>query len=172
MVTIEKATIKEAQLLSKLGTKTFLQSHGHSASKQDIAHYVSSHLNIDVFLSEVKDNTNHFWILYYNKQPIGYYKIVPNATQNNISHSHVTKLERLYLLEEFQHLKLGLKLFNHAVKETKRLNQNGLWLFTWVENHRAIAFYKKAGFKIVGEYNFKISNSHSNPNHQMLLLFD
>ncbi|WP_338734056.1 GNAT family N-acetyltransferase [Mangrovimonas cancribranchiae] len=172
MVTIEKATIKDAQLLSKLGSKTFLQSHGYSASKQDITHYVRSHLNTDKFLSEISDYSNHFWVLYYNKQPIGYYKIVPNASQENISHSYITKLERLYLLEEFQQLKLGLKFFNHAVKETKRLNQNGLWLFTWVENHRAIAFYKKAGFKIVGEYYFKISKTHSNPNHQMLLLFD
>jgi len=46
-----------------------------------------------------------------------------------------------------------------------------MWLFVWTENHKAINFYKKAGFKIVGQHDFQISATHSNPNHQMLLTF-
>jgi ribosomal protein S18 acetylase RimI-like enzyme len=84
---------------------------------------------------------------------------------------NVTKLERLYVLKEFHHLKLGLELFNFNVELSKKNNQAGMWLFVWTENLKAINFYKKAGFNIVGKYNFKISETHSNPNHQMLLLY-
>ena len=46
-----------------------------------------------------------------------------------------------------------------------------MWLYVWTENHRAVNFYNNLGFKIVGEYDFKIFETHSNPNHQMLLSY-
>jgi ribosomal protein S18 acetylase RimI-like enzyme len=46
-----------------------------------------------------------------------------------------------------------------------------MWLYTWTGNERAVSFYLKAGFKIIGSHNFKISATHSNPNHRMLLEF-
>jgi ribosomal protein S18 acetylase RimI-like enzyme len=45
----------------------------------------------------------------------------------------------------------------------------GVWLYVWKENHRAVAFYQKMGFEIVGEGLFKISETHYNPNHVMYL---
>jgi len=40
-----------------------------------------------------------------------------------------------------------------------------------MENHRAVDFYKKAGGVIVGNTDFKISETHSNPNHIMYFEF-
>lgn len=171
MTTIEKATMKDAELLTKIGRQAFIESHGHSASEKDIENYVSSKFTKNVFELELNDSNNVFHILYYNQKPIGYSKIIYNVPQDNIVIKNVTKLERLYILEEFHHLKLGLELFNFNVELSKKHQQSGIWLFTWIENHKAIKFYLKAGFKIVGKYNFKISETHSNPNHQMLLVY-
>ncbi len=46
-----------------------------------------------------------------------------------------------------------------------------MWLFVWKENQRAVNFYDKAGFKIIGNYEFKLSKTHSNPNYQMFLKY-
>ena len=46
-----------------------------------------------------------------------------------------------------------------------------MWLFVWKENHRAINFYNKAGFKIFGSHDFKLSETHANPNHVMFLKY-
>jgi ribosomal protein S18 acetylase RimI-like enzyme len=172
MTTILSATSIDAELLSKIGKQTFLESHGHSASKKDIANYVASKFSVAEFVRELNNIKNHYYVLYYSEQPVGYAKIVFNVTHKNISSKHVTKLERLYVLQEFHHLKLGLKLFNFCVSVSKKEQQTGLWLYTWVENHKAIQFYEKAGFNIVGNYDFKISETHYNPNHQMLLTYN
>lgn len=89
----------------------------------------------------------------------------------HIQIENVTKLERLYLLKEFYSLKLGLELFNFNLELSKQNNQAGMWLFVWKENQRAVSFYKKTGFKIIGNYDFKLTETHSNPNHQMLLMY-
>lgn len=171
MITIVQANISDAHVLSSLGKQTFIESHGKSAPEKDVTCYVTSKFTEQVFEVELQDVNNIFHILFFNEKPIGYSKIIYNASQENMPSKNITKLERLYVLQEFHHLKLGLELFNFNVSLSKKQDQAGMWLFVWVENHKAIHFYKKASFEIIGKYDFKISETHTNPNHQMLLVF-
>jgi ribosomal protein S18 acetylase RimI-like enzyme len=81
-------------------------------------------------------------------------------------------MERLYFLAEFHGLGLAQQLFDFNLHIAKQANQAGIWLYVWKENHRAVAFYQKMGFEIVGEGLFKISETHYNPNHVMFLGMD
>jgi ribosomal protein S18 acetylase RimI-like enzyme len=80
-------------------------------------------------------------------------------------------LERLYLLKEFHNLKLGFKLLTFNIELTKKNNQAGIWLYVWKENHGAVSFYKKNGFIVIGSYDFNLTETYSNPNHQMFLKY-
>ena len=171
MTTIVRATLHDIELLTILGKKTFIESHGMSASKADIDEYTHLKFTNEVFEIELKDTNNNYFILYYNQKPVGYSKTLFNFSSPNISLKNVTKLERLYVLQEFHNLKLGLQLFNLNIQESIKNNQAGIWLFVWTENLKAINFYKKVGFEIVGRHDFKITENHSNPNHQMLLTY-
>ena len=171
MIKIIKANGNHAKVLSKIGKQTFIESHGTSAPEADITNYVNLKFTKAAFDAELSDSDNIFHILYFNEKPIGYSKIIYTVSQNNIPFKNVTKLERIYVLKEFHDLKLGKELFNFNVTLSQENNQSGMWLFVWIENQRAIHFYKKAGFEIVGRYDFKISDTHYNPNHQMLLTY-
>ncbi|NCO64012.1 MAG: GNAT family N-acetyltransferase [Flavobacteriales bacterium] len=171
MTTLVKATLNDVELLTNLGKKTFLEAHGMSAPKKDIDNYVHTKFSQEVFETDLNDSKNHYTILYHHQKPVGYSKIIFNCTHPNIFIDQVTKLERLYLLQEFHNLKLGLQLFNFNLQESISNHQAGMWLFVWVENQKAIDFYKRAGFKIIGNHDFKISETHSNPNHHMLLTY-
>lgn len=171
MITIVRATLNHSNLLTDLGKTTFLEAHGKSASAENIEVYVSKKFTTQAFEEELKDNNTIFYILYFNNKAVGYSKIIINSNHPNIGFENVTKLERLYVLQEFHGLKLGLELFNFNQNETLKHNQNGMWLFVWTENHKAINFYRKTGFEIIGHYDFEITPTHANPNYQMLLTF-
>jgi len=171
MTSFVRATTTDASLLVSIGTSSFLESHGHSASKKDIEAYVKSKFSESAFLEELHDTENHFYILYHNQTPIGYSKMIFNFPHQNIDYKNVTKLERLYLLKEFHHLKLGLELFHFNLQVSKKHQQAGMWLYVWTENAKAVNFYTKIGFKTIGSHDFKISETHYNPNHQMLLTY-
>src|SRR5690606_41995848 len=100
MITIVKASINDSETLSILGKQTFIESHGLSAPKKDVANYVSSKLTKKVFEVELCDINNIFHIAYFNNKPIGYSKIIYNNLQENIPLKSITKLERLYVLQE------------------------------------------------------------------------
>jgi ribosomal protein S18 acetylase RimI-like enzyme len=171
MATIVKATTKDAQLLANIGKTSFIESHGSSASEETITEYVTLKFTKKVLEDELKDPSNIYHIIYHCKKAIGYSKIIFNASNSNVPFENVTKLERFYVLQEFHDLKLGLELFNFIIQESKKHNQAGIWLFTWTENKKAINFYTKAEFKIIGNFDFKISDTHYNPNYQMLLTY-
>lgn len=171
MTRIEIPNIKDTQALSDLGKKTFIESHGHSASSSDIETYTSTVYAIDKVQSELLNSHFIYRLIYAQDQLAGYSKIVPDTPVSCIQDENITKLDRLYLLKEFYNLKLGWKLLDHNIKLAKEKGQRGFWLYTWTENKRAVDFYLKTGFVVVGHYDFKISDSHSNPNHIMYLKF-
>jgi ribosomal protein S18 acetylase RimI-like enzyme len=171
MTSIVKANEADFQLLADIGKISYIESHGSSAKTADINTYLNENYNYEVFKDELRNPKNIYYIIYYDKQPAGYSKIIFNSPHSNIQIKNVTKLERLYLLKAFYGLKLGFELFNLNVELSKNSNQAGMWLFVWKENHRAVSFYKKIGFKVIGSYDFKLTETHSNPNHHMFLKY-
>lgn len=167
MITIPRATLAEAPIIVDIGIPTFYESHGHSAPAADIDAYVSSKYNLKAVKEELSNPENIFHLIYYNTQPVGFSKFILNTSHPLIEKSNVTKLERLYVLKEFYGLKLGLTLLQHIITISKEAGQSGIWLYVWIENTRAVAFYKKNGFEVIGHYDFKISETHTNPNHVM-----
>jgi ribosomal protein S18 acetylase RimI-like enzyme len=169
---IIKASVEDALLLIDLGKQTFLQSHGHSASKNEIDFYISHTYTKEVFDKELSDPANHYYIIYQENLPAGFSKIIFNTPHGEISEKQIAKLERIYILERFYSQKIGSELFDFNLRLAKEEKQKGMWLFVWKENLRAFHFYRKQGFEIVGSHDYRISATHSNPNHIMFLNFN
>ncbi len=171
MISIVRADMSDFRELANIGKQSFIESHGHSASALIIENYVNEKYSFDTIIDELENEINIYYKILYNGHIAGYSKIILNSSHPNIATPFVTKLERLYLLKDFYQLKVGLELFKYNLNFSQINNQNGMWLYVWKENDRAINFYTKNGFKIIGSYDFKISENHFNPNHQMLLIY-
>ena len=171
MVSITKAGKEHYQLLTAIGKQSFIESHGHSANEKDIKSYVNEKFTDEISRMELIDTNNIYHIIYLDNQQAGYSKIIFNTPHPEIPVQNITKLERIYLLKKFYDLKLGVELFQFNIDLSKQNNQAGMWLYVWKENERAINFYIKNGFVIAGSYDFKISETHSNPNHLMCLKY-
>jgi ribosomal protein S18 acetylase RimI-like enzyme len=170
-ITITTAVAGNASLLAQLGKQTFVESHGPSAAQQVIEEYTARNYTTTVFDSLIKDATNLIYILNVGTKAAGYSMMKVNAPHPQIASSNVAKLDRLYLLKEFHDLKLGWRLLQFNISLAKSQQQNAMWLYAWKGNERAVNFYKKAGFEIIGSHDFKLTETHANPNHLMLLEF-
>lgn len=171
MIEIRRAGPEDAAILSAVAIPSFIESHGHSAPVNDINNYVNERYNPAALHEELSDPNNIFHLLYSDDQPAGYSKIIFNHRYDDNDPKTITKLERIYVLKKFYDQKLGKALFEYNLELAKQNGQAGIWLFVWTENKRAFNFYQKNGFKIVGAYDFRISPTHTNPNHRMRLFF-
>lgn len=168
---IVKAKVSDAEVLAELSIKAFLVPHGHSAPKKDVNAYISNHFNKEYLAKELANPKFQYYLIYHQEKLAGFSKVIFNTPNENVSAQNITKMERLYLLKEFYGLQLGLELMNFNISLAKENKQAGIWLAVWVENHRAISFYQKIGMQKVGSFDFKISETHYNPNHIMYLSF-
>lgn len=171
MNTIRPATEDDAALLSSIAAPSFMVSHGHSANETDIANYIASKLSPEAFAMELRDPANLFHIIHVDDHAAGYSKIILNAGHPEIKDKNISKLERLYMLQEYFGQSVGNELFQYLLTFSRQKSQSGMWLYVWTENHRAFSFYRKQGFEIIGSYNFQISPTHFNPNHVMYLTY-
>ncbi len=171
-IRIEKADTKDVDIITSLAKTTFLESHSHSASEEDINAYVSLKFTKETLLDELANPDNLVHLIWLNDEVVGYSKIILNSTYPTFEGENHCKMERLYVLEKAHGSGIGQILFDFNKKLALKTKQRSVWLYTWVENFRAIRFYEKNNFKIVDKAEFQISPSHSNPNHIMQMFLE
>jgi diamine N-acetyltransferase len=169
MISLVQLTPADAPMLAQMGGVSLLQSHGHSAPAEVMQAYVDKSFSVEACRAELEDAGNIFYAAFYNGEPAGYFKTIYNVPHAAIDIQPVTKLERLYLLNQFLDLKLGHQLLQKSIELSKAAGDMGMWLNVWKKNERAIRFYQKAGFETVGESQFVLTETHANPNWVMLL---
>lgn len=169
MISIIRATQDDSDSIAHIGKLSVAESHKDSCSAEDMNEFLEKNYNSRAIKEEIKDLDNIYHILHYNTKPVGFSKVILNATHPNITTENTAKLDRIYLLKEFYDLKLGLKLLNFNIELSRNNNQTGVWLYTWIGNTRATNFYLKAGFKIIGSHKFYVTETHYDESHQLLL---
>lgn len=170
-VSIRQTNETDFDIIVHIGRIGVEESHRESCSVEDMNIFLDAHYNEAAIKEELRNEKHIYHIIYYKEQPVGFSKMVYNMEHPNLPQRPLTKLDRIYLLSEYYDLKLGRELLQQNIALSKQNGQAGMWLFTWQDNHRAVNFYKKAGFGIVGEHWFKVSETHYNHHHQMLLTY-
>ncbi len=169
MISIDRGTLDDFKIIVDIGKVSVEEAHRGSCSARDLSEFIKKNYNNEAIQSELSDERNIYYIINVGGEPVGFSKIILNSAHTNIPQKNVTKLDRIYLQSSFFNLKLGYELLKFNINLSKQNNQSGIWLFTWVGNTRALNFYLKNGFSIIGSHNFQVTETHYNPNHQMFL---
>ena len=171
MISVIKATERDHNSIVSIGKISVAESHKGSCSAEAMDDFIGRHYNSDAIKKELDDINNIYHIINYHDKPAGFSKIILNSKHPSIVSQKVTKLDRIYLSKEFYGFKLGLELLNFNIELAKNNDQSGMWLYTWIGNHRAINFYTKAGFVIIGSHKFYVTKTHYDLCHQLFLNF-
>ncbi len=159
MIEIRSATKNDISTLALLGRITFTESHGHFIeNKEDLLTYNDKAFSLETLETCLQTPNNLFYIMYRKGFPIGYAKIVLNATSKHVTSEKSCRLERIYILQEFIPLKLGQHLFDFTLKKIVALRHNYIWLTVNIHNARAINFYKKNDFIEIGTLDFVVAD--------------
>ena len=170
-ILIRRATINDTDTIARIGRIAVGDAHRASCSHEDMEHYLDTHYNAEAIGQELANAANIYHLLFYKGTPAGFSKIVLDATHPNVALRSTTKLDRIYLLSDYFDLQLGHQLLNENIAFSRQNRQSSMWLFTWTGNERAVNFYKRNGFTVIGDHMFKVSDTHYNPNYHMLLTY-
>ncbi len=85
MITIVPATIQETKIITEIGRRSLLESHGHSAAPNVMQTYLSEKFTESALHQELSDPLNIFHIINYNNQPAGYSKIIYSQPMEQVT---------------------------------------------------------------------------------------
>lgn len=161
MIKIKKATENDIEVIALLGRITYSQSHSvYIKHKEDLLKYCDEAFSITKIGQDLKSKNQLYYLMYLNDLPIGYSKLLLNTNHDAISSTNNCRLDKIYILENFLHLKLGQQLLNFVIAEAQQINLDTIWLVVYIKNSRAIKFYQKNGFEPKGEILFNVNGTN------------
>jgi len=158
MIKIKIAKEADTTILALLGRVTWAESHGdYIDDKNNLLKYLNKNFSVFKTKQDINNPKNLFYIIYADDLPVGYAKLVVNATNESITSQNNCRLERIFIQNEFIPLKIGQQLLTFVERKAKALQLDTMWLTVYIKNKRAIRFYEKNKFKNVGKLNFLVS---------------
>ncbi|MBQ4819182.1 GNAT family N-acetyltransferase [Aquimarina sp. MMG016] len=157
MISLSRAKIEDAENISYLGATTFDQSFGYLfRDREDIEGYLRKTFSLEKITQSIQKSHNIYWLVKEDDSPIGYAKLQLDSPSDFIKNDKTCKLQKLYMLKGTSSKGIGSRLqqliFDKAIEE----GQEYLWLSALKQNERAIAFYKRNDYLIVGEHPYSI----------------
>lgn len=155
---IRKLNFTDLENLQKISIQTFRETFEEVNTEEDMLKYLEENLNTEQLKSELENPDSAFYFVENEQEIIGYLKLNFNTAQTENQGNEALEIERIYVLKVFLGQKFGQILFDKAIEIGREKNLEYVWLGVWEENHRAIRFYEKNGFKVFGKHNFVLGN--------------
>ena len=151
-IAIRPACAGDAERLSLVSDATFLETFAHEIPGDAmLVHCQTKHA--PEFLAGLIAGGAKAWLAEISGTPIGYALLIPNP-ELDVATSGDVELKKIYVLSRFQGTGTAQRLFAEVLSAAK--GSNRLLLGVKDDNHRAIAFYKRQGFEVIGTRQFDV----------------
>ena len=157
-ISLRRASPADADLLAELGARTFSETFAHLNTPEDLDAYLSGAFTTAHLADELADADSTFWLAEVEGEAAGYAKLRAGEAPPCVAGERPVELARLYVLRKWLGAGVGRALMRECVEEARRRGHRTMWLGVWERNERAQAFYRKWGFRHVGEHVFHLGS--------------
>ena len=155
---LRKATISDLKILQKIGERTFIETFASENSSENMTVYLESAFTTEKLKNELTNINSEFYFAEIDGKVVGYFKVNFNEAQTELKMNNAMEIERIYVLKDFQGMKVGKMLFDKAIESARNMGLDFVWLGVWEKNIRAISFYEKNGFTVFNKHIFRLGN--------------
>ena len=157
-IDITRVTIKDLDILRRIGIQTFTETFAPVNTKEDIDIYLDSGFTSEKLTAEINNPDSQFYFINIDNNTAGYLKVNLSSAQTELQDPDSLEIERIYVLQEFQGQNAGQLLFSKAMEISREHKLKYVWLGVWEKNLKAIKFYEKNGFSVFDKHSFKLGN--------------
>jgi len=147
--TIRPARLEDAASLQHLAAQTFFETYP-DLTDREAENYIDSEFPLVKLKTELTDETVLFLVA-HSTDLVGYTQFARGQAPPEINAVTPVELVRLFIRRAAQGRHLGSDLLEEGIRWGARSNSDVIWLKVWDQNPKAINFYRRRGFVIVGE---------------------
>jgi ribosomal protein S18 acetylase RimI-like enzyme len=157
-IRIRRAEEDDALALSVLAEKTFRDAFADSNTTANMQLHCAANYGRALQLAEIRDSGRETWLVESEGGLVAYVQLRLDATSPMISADRPVEIQRFYVDASHHGAGLAHQLMAHVLARAKAAGSATLWLGVWERNPRALAFYRKWGFDVVGELTFNLGD--------------
>ena len=154
MLSIRTAGLHDINLINKLAYRIWPLAYRDILSADQMKYMLNLIYCPPALKKQMEELQHKFVLVYYHNQPVGFASYSLKLNSKNIF-----RLHKIYVLHELQGKGIGKYLLNKIIDDLKSVGAKSLQLNVNRHN-KAQEFYKKLGFKIIGEEDIDIENGY------------
>jgi ribosomal protein S18 acetylase RimI-like enzyme len=164
-VALRLAAPEDSEALALFASRTFEETFGPDNKPADMADYLSKNFSSEIQRREIAD-ADSVLVLAEDEAKVlaGYAHILFKGAE--------VELKRLYVDSGWKGSGLGRILVAEVLRQGTARKGSRVWLSVWERNTRAIAFYRKMGFRVCGSATFVLGDDAQTDNLMELSLLD
>ncbi len=169
MTTIRRAHLDDSEALAYLAEHTFRETFTTGNNPTDMALHCAKNFGAEIQRQEILDPNCATILAEVDSQLVAFAQVRLYSPKDCVSANHPSELHRLYVSKEWHGRGLAHKIMAQILSTAASAPADALWLGVWEHNPRAIAFYGKYGFSVVGEHIFQFG---SDPQRDLVMVTD
>ena len=161
-VDIRAATPLDNHLLAELGARTFAETFAQDNTPEDMAAYLAASFSPQIQAAELADPLTTFLIAEISGAPAGYARLRLSPAPSEVRGRRPLEIVRFYVDRPWIGRGLSATLMQACLEQAAQQRCDVVWLDVWDHNARAIAFYRKWGFDVIGTQPFQLGSDLQN----------
>jgi ribosomal protein S18 acetylase RimI-like enzyme len=158
MFTLRRAQAPDAAALAELAEQTFRDTFSAVNTPENMDLHCSASFGPAIQAREISDSGLVTTLAESDGQLVGFTQLRLLHGSKAVAFSRPAELHRIYVARTWHGQGLAQELMNNVLEESAREECDGVWLGVWEKNPRALAFYRKYGFRAVGEHPFSLGH--------------
>jgi ribosomal protein S18 acetylase RimI-like enzyme len=157
-----KAILSDALKLSILFKQVYIATYGVEGVSDEFANFITRRFAVEKLERMIKYQPERLVVAVYKNNLVGAVEMEFDKA-SPVGGIVAPELNKLYILEWFCAKGIGERLLAEAEKIVISKGYTQMWLWVLQTNARAIAFYSKHGYRIIGNASFQMqTNTYDN----------
>jgi diamine N-acetyltransferase len=157
-IQIRRGVLEDAPALAALATRTFADAFAADNRPEDLQAHLESSYGVAQQSQELSDPNEITLLAFSGETLIAFAQVRRKVPPECVTQAQAIEVHRFYV-DRLAHGKGVAQALMAAVKSaSKEFDAKHLWLSAWERNPRAVAFYTKMGFEIVGSADFMVGS--------------
>ena len=161
-VTLRPVSLADWQELQALAIEVFTETFAPVNTPENLSAYLERAFTTEKIQEELLDSASAFYFAIVDQKAVGYLKVNFSAAQTELQDRDSLEIERIYVLNAFQKMRIGHLLFEKAVEIAQNAKLQRIWLGVWEKNLKALQFYEKKGFQVFSSHLFMMGDEPQN----------
>lgn len=158
---IRRAGREDAAALASFGAHSFKAAFGASTPAEDMRAYLRDTYSPERQRAEIEESGAEILLAESDggeRTLLGYAYLRPGPPPTALDAARPMEIKRFYVAPSRHGSGLAIRLMEAALESARAAGSDAIWLSAWEHNGRAIRFYERHGFGVIGERPFPVGN--------------